>query len=108
MHDLKLFLFGTPRLEYQGKAVTVERRKALALAAWLALQERPQSRDAVAALLWRDHDQEHARTSLRGTLPALTHASPHEWLVADRITLHLWARGREDDDRAVSCAARCR
>lgn len=95
MSDLKLYLLGVPRLEVQGQPVGIDRRKAWALAAYLALTDRPQSRDTLAALLWPEHDQEHARASLRGTLPALTRVSSLPWLEADRTALklvreHIW------------------
>src|SRR5512135_1469376 len=86
---LKLFLFGQPRLEYQGQALDVERRKALALVARLAIAEQPQSRDLLATLLWPDLDQQHARTALRSTLPSLTSLVPDDWLDADRMTIAL-------------------
>ncbi|MBI5668875.1 MAG: hypothetical protein HZC41_12785 [Chloroflexi bacterium] len=89
MSDLRLYLFGTPRIEYQGRPVRIERRKALALAAYLALAEQPQSRDVVAGLLWPELDHEHARSALRSTLRALTTALPLEWIQADRATLAL-------------------
>jgi DNA-binding SARP family transcriptional activator len=84
-----LSLFGTPRLTYAGQPILIERRKALALAAYLALTEREHSRDALAALFWPDLDQERARTSLRATLPALTRALPVTWLEAGRSTVRL-------------------
>src|SRR5512140_1332756 len=87
MTELKLFLFGTPRLEYRGQAIHMNRRKALALAAYLALAEQPQSRDFVVTLLWPDLDQTRARAALRSTLPALTSPIPVSWLEADRSTL---------------------
>jgi DNA-binding SARP family transcriptional activator len=89
MGHLRLFLFGFPHIEYQGNPVEIERRKALALAAYLALSERPQSRDALADLLWPDLDQERARAALRSTLPTLTMLSPNAWLDADRTTITL-------------------
>ena len=51
MSEVRLYLFGTPRIEYQGTPVKIERRKAFALVAYLALTGQPQSRDAVAAML---------------------------------------------------------
>ncbi|MBL8134815.1 MAG: hypothetical protein JNL42_23345 [Anaerolineae bacterium] len=87
MTDLRLYLFGAPRLEYQGATVKIERRKALALAAFLALADQRQSRALVANLLWSDLDEEHGRTSLRTTLAALSAAVPVEWVEADRSTL---------------------
>lgn len=89
MADVRLFLFGTPRIEYRSHPVKVERRKALALAAYLALAEGSQSRDVLATFLWPDQDEEHARSSLRSTLRALTTPIAAEWIQADRNTLHL-------------------
>ncbi len=89
MTDVQVYLLGTPRIEYQGSPVRVERRKGLALAAYLALSGQPQSRDIIASLLWPELDDEHARSALRSTLRALTTAIPVEWLKADRMTLAL-------------------
>jgi DNA-binding SARP family transcriptional activator len=89
MH-LKLYLFGAPRLEYQNQPVRVTRRKALALAAFLALAEQPHSREAVATLLWPELGQAQAHAALRSTLPALTRLSPRAvpaWLLVERATL---------------------
>lgn len=87
--DLLLYLFGSPRIEYQGATVDIDRRKALALAAYLAVSDQPQSRDAVATMLWPELDQQHARAALRSTLPALTAHLPEGWIIADRMTLAL-------------------
>ena len=87
MADVRLYLFGTPRLEYQGNLIKIERRKALALVAYLALAEGSQSRDVLAALLWPEQDDDHARSSLRSTLRALTTPITADWIQADRTTL---------------------
>lgn len=89
MLDLRLYLFGSPYFEYQGNVVEVERRKGLAIAAYLALSQRPLSRELLAALLWPDLDQEHTRGALRSTLPTITALSSQEWLYADRSTISL-------------------
>jgi DNA-binding SARP family transcriptional activator len=89
MSEVRLYLFGTPRIEYQGTPVKIDRRKAFALAAYIALTGQPQSRDAVAALLWPDLDQEHARSALRSALRALTTLIPVQWIQANRATLAL-------------------
>jgi DNA-binding SARP family transcriptional activator len=89
MDELRLFLFGSPRVEYQDSVIEVKRRKALALVAYLALNERPQSRDTLTGLLWPDLDQEGARAALRSTLPALTSLIPRSWLAADRLVISL-------------------
>lgn len=89
MSDLKLYLFGTPHIEYQGNIIKVDRHKALALAAYLALTEHQQSRTVVADLLWPDLDEEHARSALRSTLRTLISSVRIDWIEADRTTLKL-------------------
>ena len=89
MTDLRLFFFGAPRIERDGSPIDLERRKALALAAYLALSERPPTRDTLTAILWPDLDQERARAALRSTLPALTALTPDTWIDADRATVAL-------------------
>lgn len=84
MTTLKLYFFGTPRIEYQNAPLTIERRKAFALAAYLVLAGQPQSRDTLATLLWSDQDQERARAALRSTLPVLSNLPPAGILSADR------------------------
>lgn len=89
MADLTLHLFGDPQLAFQGRAVHPDRRKALALLAYLALAEGRQSRDLLAALLWPDLDQQRARAALRSTIYALTACAPGAWLDKERETLAL-------------------
>ncbi|HLJ34563.1 MAG TPA: BTAD domain-containing putative transcriptional regulator, partial [Ktedonobacteraceae bacterium] len=100
MAAINLYLFGLPRIVYQGRAIEVERRKAIALVTYLAFAEQPQSRDALATMLWPDLDQDRARAALRSTLPALTSLFPERWLAADRQTIRLkyeavWVDARE-------------
>ncbi len=89
MSDVRIFLFGMPSIEYHEQVIKIERRKALALVAFLALHDQPQSRDVAAELLWADQDEEHARSSLRTTLRALTTPISVEWIQADRSLLAL-------------------
>jgi len=63
MAAINLYLFGLPRIVYQGRAIEVKRRKAVALVAYLALANLPQGRDMLATLLWPELDQEHARAA---------------------------------------------
>ena len=56
MPRLTIRLFGSPELELSGRPVETDRRKAVALLAYLAVTGIPQSRDALAALFWPDFD----------------------------------------------------
>jgi predicted ATPase/DNA-binding SARP family transcriptional activator len=74
MTDVTVCLFGAPRIERNGVGVAVERRKALALLAYLVATRQPHGRDALATLLWPEFDQQRARAALRRTLVALNAA----------------------------------
>ena len=74
MAGLGVFLFGRPRVERDGVPVTVARRKALALLAYLAVTRQAHGRDALVALLWPELDGEHGRAVLRSTLADLSQA----------------------------------
>ncbi len=89
MSHLAVFLFGPPRLERDGEMINVDTRKAIALLAYLAVTNQRHSRDALAALLWPDYDQPHARATLRRTLSALNKALAGNWLSIDRETVGL-------------------
>jgi predicted ATPase/DNA-binding SARP family transcriptional activator len=89
MGELKLYLFGPPRLELDNVPVDIERRKALALLAYLAVTGQPHSRDALATLFWPDLDQQRARAYFRRDLAVLNAGLPGGWLIADRDTVEL-------------------
>src|SRR5215472_6297649 len=74
MPSLALYLLGSPRIERDGVAVLVDTRKATALLAYLVVTGQPQGRDTLAALLWPEYDQAHARAALRRALSALNRA----------------------------------
>ena len=71
MSQLKLFLFGPPRLERQGQVIAMKRRKVWSLLAYLATTQQVHSRDTLATLFWPDHDQSRARANLRRELSRL-------------------------------------
>src|SRR2546423_3474424 len=89
MSELALFLMGSPRIERDGIVLNVDTRKATALIAYLAVTKQPQSRDSLAALLWPEYDQAHARATLRRTLSALNKALAGPWLQIERETIVL-------------------
>src|SRR5215203_2449052 len=82
-------LLGTPRIEHDGVPVEVDTRKAIALAAYLAVTEQSHTRDALAGLLWPEYSQSRARAALRRTLSSLGKARAGGWLRADRENVDL-------------------
>jgi predicted ATPase/DNA-binding SARP family transcriptional activator len=92
MTQLRLTLFGAPRIALDGANLHIQRRKAVALLAYLAVTQTPHRRDALATLFWPDFDQTDARDNLRRTLSALHQTLHHDWLEIDRTTIHLPAR----------------
>ncbi|MDQ3660554.1 MAG: AAA family ATPase, partial [Actinomycetota bacterium] len=89
MTRLKIWLFGPPRIELGGVPVEVDTRKAIALLAYLSVTGRPHGRDALAALLWPDLDQDRARAALRRTLSALRKGLGGAGLAAGRTRVSL-------------------
>ncbi|MEZ4664827.1 MAG: hypothetical protein R2911_45435, partial [Caldilineaceae bacterium] len=61
MSTYKLYLLGSPRLERDGVAVKIPRRKTLALLSYLAATGQPHARDSLATLLWPEAGQSEAR-----------------------------------------------
>ncbi|WP_420640747.1 ATP-binding protein [Candidatus Leptofilum sp.] len=89
MSGLKLWLFGSPRLEVAAGSVEINRHKALALLAYLAVTGEAQQRDSLAALLWPDSSQSRARASLRRDLSVLNKALGNQWLITEREVIDL-------------------
>ena len=89
MSEIRLFLFGAPRIERDGAPMEVDTRKAVALVAYLAIEDQAFRRDSLAGLLWPEHDSNQARGALRRTLSTLKKAIGGEGIVADRATVGL-------------------
>jgi predicted ATPase/DNA-binding SARP family transcriptional activator len=89
MPHLALFLLGSPRIERDGAPVRVDRRKSVALIAYLAMTGESHSRDTLATLLWPEHDQSRARAGLRAALSTLKSALDDGWLDVDRESVGL-------------------
>ncbi|MCC7358876.1 MAG: AAA family ATPase [Anaerolineales bacterium] len=108
---LQLFLLGAPRLELAGAAVPLERRKALALLAYLTVTGQAQPRDALAALLWPEANAAEARAALRRTLSVLNSALGGGTLDIERDSIAvrpgaLWADALALRDTAAQVARR--
>ncbi len=86
---LKLYLFGSPRLIYQDESIAFGRRKGLALLAYLAVTQRPQSRETLLGLLWPEFSTDNARNNLRRELSLLKKRLPEPILLADTTHVHL-------------------
>jgi DNA-binding SARP family transcriptional activator len=89
MPRLNVLLLGPPRIELDGEPIAVDTRKAIALLAYLAVTGSRQSRERLAALLWPDHDTDHARGALRRTLSSLNKALGGQGLEIDRSAVAL-------------------
>ena len=89
MTRFALHLLGAPRLELDGEDTHISRRKAMALLAYLAVTGRGHQREALATLLWPEHDQSSARAELRRTLSVLNRELGGDGILADRETAQL-------------------
>ena len=65
MSTLSLTLFGSPQIEHDGQPIKVNTRKAIALAAYLAITNQPHTRDHLANLLWPELNHRRSRAALR-------------------------------------------
>jgi DNA-binding SARP family transcriptional activator len=89
MSELKLYLFGEPQLEYKGKRLNIDRQKAFALLAYIALSQYRHRRETLASLLWPDLDRDRAYAAIRTTLSSMTTLVPGNWLIKHQLTLSL-------------------
>src|SRR5215212_6400825 len=87
--QLSLSFLGPPQLCLNHQPVTADRRKAMALLAYLSVNGGRQTRDSLSALLWPDYDQSKAFTNLRHTLWEIQQVIGEGWLIADRETIEL-------------------
>ena len=84
MPELKVYLLGAPHLDLNGRPVEIDRHKALALLAYLAVEGGSHTREALATMFWPDYDASRAYAYLRRTLWTLKDALGEGWLHADR------------------------
>ncbi|MGB8980902.1 MAG: BTAD domain-containing putative transcriptional regulator, partial [Anaerolineales bacterium] len=86
---LALQLLGPPKLELNNTSIVIDRRKTLALLAYLAVNRWRHHRDHISALLWPDQDQTRAFTNLRHILWEAQQAIGEGWIVPARDTIGL-------------------
>lgn len=87
MYELRLM--GSPTLTVRGADVHINRRKAVALLAYLAVTGRAHSRDALAELLWPDVDVSVGRGYLRRRLSQVNRLLGGDGIEADWETAQL-------------------
>jgi DNA-binding SARP family transcriptional activator len=89
MKPLRLTLLGAPRVEREDQPVSINRRKSLALIAYLATTGKAHSRDTLATLLWPEVSQRRARGNLRRALSDLNQLLGKSVFVLDGETVAL-------------------
>ena len=104
---LILQFLGLPQVYLDDKPVSTDRRKAIALLAYLAVNDvgkahQKYSRESLSALFWPDYKQAKAFSNLRRTIWEVHQAIGAGWLIAERESVHLTA----DVDRSTSLGQR--
>lgn len=86
---IQFHFLGAPRLEKNNRRIEPDTRKAIALAAYLALTRTAHERDELAVFLYPEADATHARAALRRTLSTLKTALGETVLDIERETIAL-------------------
>lgn len=102
---LVLQFLGLPQLHLDDQPIATDRRKAIALLAYLAANDldhgfQQYAREVLSALLWPDYDQSKAFSNLRRTIWEIHQAIGEGWLIAERETVRLNAKAAIDLDVA--------
>ncbi|HRW03919.1 MAG TPA: BTAD domain-containing putative transcriptional regulator, partial [Caldilineaceae bacterium] len=111
MAQLSFYLFGSPHITLEHVPIHLPRRRALALAIYLAVTDRSHRRDTLTAFFWPEHDEQRARADLRRTLHVINRALGADWLVTEEDDVQLrhngdlWLDTRAFADLLAGCAA---
>jgi predicted ATPase/DNA-binding SARP family transcriptional activator len=102
---LVLQFLGLPQVHLDDKPIATDRRKAIALLAYLSVndidcQRQSYSRESLSALFWPDYEQAKAFSNLRRTIWEVHQAIGEGWLIADRETVCLNSDAEIDLDVA--------
>lgn len=87
MTQIEFLFFGPPCFRMNGTAVKINRRKAVALAAYLTVTAKPHAREKLATMFWPDSAPARSRASLRKALSLMTKVLGKSWLDIDRETI---------------------
>ncbi|HUF00757.1 MAG TPA: BTAD domain-containing putative transcriptional regulator [Anaerolineales bacterium] len=108
---LALHFLGPPQIHLDNETITLERRKALALLGYLALERGGHSRESLSALLWPDTSQSNAFKNLRQILWEIQKTVGEGWLMTDqgkvglRDEARIWLDVHEFKSRLVESRA---
>jgi predicted ATPase/DNA-binding SARP family transcriptional activator len=86
MPILEISLLGPPTILLDGVTFDTDRRKAIALLAYLIATGKHQMREHLATLLWPDYNRDSAFAYLRRTFFELNQGLGKGWIVTDRLT----------------------
>lgn len=114
---LALYFLGSPLLYLDNAPIPAERRKVVALLAYLAVNRGQCTRVSLSTLFWPDYEQSKAFTNLCHTWWEIQHFMGEGWVIADReeiglsaeadiwLDVHqfesLWAQSRQQKDPAL-------
>ena len=74
--ELELHLLDAPQIKHSGTDLKLSHKKSVALLAYLAVNNKPYTRDGLATLLWPQYNDQQARGSLRRLLLCCHHPTP--------------------------------
>lgn len=87
---IEIFLLGMPQVICNGHTLTLERRKALALLAYLATTNQQHSRDMLSEFLFPESDTTRSRGALRRVLAVINKSAIARWIDASRDSIGLY------------------
>ncbi|HSG44376.1 MAG TPA: BTAD domain-containing putative transcriptional regulator [Anaerolineales bacterium] len=87
--NLALHFLGSPQLYLNNDRITIQRRKSLALLAYLSIERGQHQRDSLSSLLWPDYEQSKAFANLRNALLGIQKSIGENRIIADRESIGL-------------------
>lgn len=101
MPSLSIKLFGHPLFAVGDEPIQINRRKGVALVAYLAATGEVQGRETLSTLLWPESDQSRSRAGLRSALYSINNSDMGRWLVADKESIRLNLGSADEVDVAL-------
>ncbi|MCB0187312.1 MAG: hypothetical protein KDE31_23755, partial [Caldilineaceae bacterium] len=101
MCTVALQLLGPPQIVCDGRPLYINKRKAIALLAYLAVTATVHSRDSLATLFWPEYSQRRARMYLRQMLYLLTKQLDPDLFTTTRASIGLAADAALSSDIAL-------